>query len=76
LSFFPSHETQYRRHDENGDFKGLYDSIRSNCAGCPTVWDFYSLLVKEATTHLFSQENRKFMDLIGVYRWVTSKKVN
>jgi hypothetical protein len=36
----------------------------------------YSIIVKEATTYLFRQENKKFVDLVEVYRWVTGKKVH
>ncbi|KAH8710144.1 hypothetical protein GQ44DRAFT_830452 [Phaeosphaeriaceae sp. PMI808] len=70
LSFFPSHDSHY-----NGrDFHDLYNSIRHSMNKCENVWDMYSLLVKEATTYLFSQENRKLIDLIETYRWVTGKK--
>jgi len=71
LSFFPSHDAQYHK---NG-FINLYDSIRQNCSSCETVWDLYSILIKEAITYLFRQENRRFTDLIETYRWVTGKKV-
>jgi len=39
------------------------------------IWDFYSLIFKEAATHLFRHENKKFIDLVETYRWVISKKV-
>jgi hypothetical protein len=36
----------------------------------------YSLLVKEAAGYMFNQVNRSSVDMIEIYRWVTSKKVN
>jgi hypothetical protein len=72
LSCFPSHNHSY---SQNGKFRDLYPSIQQNVDGCTTVWDMYSLLVKEAITYLFSQKNRGFTDLIETYRWVTGKKV-
>jgi hypothetical protein len=72
LSFFPAHDAQYNA----SGFTDLYHSIQEDCFGCKTVWDLYSIIVKEATTYLFRQENKKFMDLIEVYRWVTGKKVH
>lgn len=43
---------------------------------CETVWDLYSTLMKEATTHLFHQNNKSFTDLTEIYRWVISDKVS
>ncbi|RYO95467.1 hypothetical protein DL762_000029 [Monosporascus cannonballus] len=71
LSFFPSQDLQY--HGEG--FIDLYVSIRQNCSSCETVWDLYSVLVKEATTYLFRQENRKFTDLIETYSGILSSSL-
>lgn len=71
VTFFPSHVAQYR----NQQFDDLYTSVCGNLEGCATVWDLYALLVKEATTHLFNLKNRKLVDLVETYKWVTSKKV-
>jgi hypothetical protein len=38
------------------------------------VWDLYSLLVKEAVSFLFRQDNRQFTDLVETYRWVIDTK--
>ncbi|KAI6080645.1 hypothetical protein F4821DRAFT_265698 [Hypoxylon rubiginosum] len=70
VTFFPSHNTQY------GDrqFHDLYRSINNAISNCDTIWDLYALLFKEASTYLFSLENRKHMDILGIYRWVASHK--
>ncbi|KAH8802516.1 hypothetical protein F5884DRAFT_473742 [Xylogone sp. PMI_703] len=70
LSFFPAHDAQYH----GSGFTDLYHSIQKDCSSCKTVWHLYSILVKEATTYLFRQENKKFMDFVEMYRWVTGKK--
>jgi hypothetical protein len=72
LSFFPSHHLQYRGNTKG--FTDLYTSVLQNCTGCETVWDLSSLLIKEATSYLFRQDNRQFTDLIETYRWVVGTK--
>ncbi|KAI0528046.1 hypothetical protein F5B22DRAFT_16968 [Xylaria bambusicola] len=56
------------------DFTGLYSRMTKSWNECDSIWSLYSTLVKEATTHIFQQENKKFLDLVETYRWVVSKK--
>jgi hypothetical protein len=72
ISCFPSHVAQY----EGNGFQDLYTTVVSKVARCRSVWEIYSLLTKEAITHLFAQENRTIIDLVETYRWVTGKKVS
>jgi hypothetical protein len=41
-----------------------------------SVSDMYSLLVEESTSYMFSHINKSSLDILEIYRWVTSKKVN
>ncbi|RYN19892.1 hypothetical protein AA0119_g7495 [Alternaria tenuissima] len=65
----------------SASFTGLQDlywSITKSLSHDPqqlrTVKDMYSLLVKEAAGYMFNQVNRSSVDMIEIYRWVTSKK--
>jgi hypothetical protein len=71
ISSFPSSYTP----TQLVGFTSLYECVRKHAAKCETVWDLHSLLVKEATSLLFNQENMAFTDIIETYRWVTNKKV-
>jgi hypothetical protein len=71
LSCFPSGHFQFQKEG----FTDLYNNVREGWSGCKTVWELYSLLAKEATTHLFRLNNRKFTDLMEIYSWVIGKKV-
>lgn len=42
---------------------------------CETVWDLYSILIKQAATFLFNQENKRIADILEIYRWVVNRKV-
>ncbi|KAI1121850.1 hypothetical protein F5Y10DRAFT_255444 [Nemania abortiva] len=70
VSFFPSSSPQGSTHE----FHDLYRSISGSIFECETVWDLYALLCKEASTYLFTSENRRHVDLIETYRWVNNKK--
>jgi hypothetical protein len=71
ISCFPSHDVHY----QVDGFRDLYESLKYWAYTCETVWDLQSIIVEQAITHLFSPRNRKFIDPIEIYRWVTSKKV-
>ncbi|KAK4185380.1 hypothetical protein QBC35DRAFT_389598, partial [Podospora australis] len=64
LSFFPAGALQYH----HSGFTDLYTSISQNWVGCGTAWDLYALLVKEASSFLFRQDNKGFTDKIETYR--------
>ncbi|KAF2681263.1 hypothetical protein K458DRAFT_372123 [Lentithecium fluviatile CBS 122367] len=70
LSFFPSQDAQYT----STGFCDLYSSILSKAGKCADVFDFYALVAKKATNYFFNETDRTFTDLIGLYRWVVSKK--
>ncbi|KAL6825433.1 hypothetical protein J3E69DRAFT_366034 [Trichoderma sp. SZMC 28015] len=66
LSCFPSHHFQYNPRD----FTDIYKSMLESCAASETALDLFSNLVKEATTYLFRQDNKSFLDLLETFRWV------
>ena len=41
-----------------------------------SVADMYLFLTRKVVGYMFSQANRNLVDLVEIYRWVTSKKVN
>lgn len=71
ISSFPSVDIP----DDLRGFTGLYECVRKRATTCKTVWDLHSLLVNEATSLLFNQQNKAFRDIIETYRWVTNRKV-
>ncbi|CAN9315913.1 unnamed protein product [Alternaria alternata] len=61
-----------------GGVQDLYWSITKSLSHAPeqlkNVEDIYLLLVKEATSYMFSQVNRSSVDMVEIYRWVAGKK--
>jgi hypothetical protein len=62
------------------DVQDLYQSIIESLARDPkemkSVADMYLFLTRKVVGYMFSQANRNLVDLVEIYRWVTSKKVN
>lgn len=75
VSCFPSHELQYHG-GQLYDLGDLYEGIQSYVEDCETVWDLFATITDQAITHLWSQRNRKSIDPMEIYRWVTAKKVS
>ncbi|KLP16776.1 uncharacterized protein LW94_2719 [Fusarium fujikuroi] len=71
LSCFPSGDLQYT---SNGEFIDLYTGIQHKWFKHNNIWDAYSTVIKETFTCLFCQENKRFIDLVEIYRWVISEK--
>lgn len=76
ISCFPSHGTHYQA-ESDPKLYDLYNSLTPYLPPnpCETVWDLYASIVQQAITHLHGQWNRKVLDYIEIYRWVTSKMV-
>jgi hypothetical protein len=70
LSFFPSGHLQY----QHIRFTALYESVLESWTRCESVWDLYALLVKEAASFIFRQDNKRFTDLVETYRWAIGTK--
>ncbi|KAF2647564.1 hypothetical protein K491DRAFT_784656 [Lophiostoma macrostomum CBS 122681] len=72
LTFFPSHSFT----DNDARFTDLYRSIEERLTSpeLSTIWDLYSLIIEQATGHLFNRENIRFQDLMETYRWATNEK--
>jgi hypothetical protein len=70
ISFFPSGILQYQA----DGFVDLYTSILSGWTRCDSAWDLYALLVKEATSFMFRQDNMLFTNLVETYRWAIETK--
>lgn len=70
FTVFPCDNLQY----DGCGFTPLYGILRRTWSKHSTVWDLYASVVKEAATHLFRQDNKKFTDLVETYRWVIGKK--
>ncbi|CAN9264589.1 unnamed protein product [Alternaria alternata] len=60
------------------DVQDLYQSIIESLARDPkemkSVADMYLFLTRKVVGYMFSQANRNLVDLVEIYRWVTSKK--
>ncbi|KAL6412243.1 hypothetical protein AUP68_04626 [Ilyonectria robusta] len=82
VSFFPSHDFQFNdpstfsadSPSSTSKFRDLYSSIKFHSGQCKNVYDLNSLIVEQAMTSLFGLENRKFGDLLGIYRWAIGNK--
>ncbi|KAH6989299.1 hypothetical protein BKA56DRAFT_575472 [Ilyonectria sp. MPI-CAGE-AT-0026] len=82
VSFFPSHDFQFSdpstfsadSPSSTSKFRDLYSSIKFHSGQCKNVYDLNSLIVEQAMTSLFGLENRKFGDLLGIYRWAIGNK--
>ncbi|KAK3294459.1 uncharacterized protein B0H64DRAFT_188360 [Chaetomium fimeti] len=70
LSFFPSGDLQYK----HVGFTALYESVLESWTLCESAWDLYALLVKEAASFIFRQDNKRFTDLVETYRWAIGTK--
>lgn len=70
LSFFPSGDLQYK----HAGFTALYESVLESWTLCESVWDLHALLVKEAASFIFRQDNKRFTDLVETYRWAIGTK--
>lgn len=83
MSFFPSHDFQFSdpstfstdSPSNTSKFRDLYSGIKFHSGQCKNVYDLNSLIVEQAMTSLFGLENRKFGDLLGIYRWAIGNKV-
>ncbi|KAH6856234.1 hypothetical protein B0I37DRAFT_72003 [Chaetomium sp. MPI-CAGE-AT-0009] len=71
LSFFPSGDLEYK----HTSFTPLYESVLESWTLCESAWDLYALLVKEAASFIFRQDNKQqFTDLVETYRWAIGTK--
>ncbi|QGI69594.1 hypothetical protein CEK26_013550 [Fusarium fujikuroi] len=62
------------QYTSNGEFIDLYTGIQHKWFKHNNIWDAYSTVIKETFTCLFCQENKRFIDLVEIYRWVISEK--
>ncbi|KAJ4400457.1 hypothetical protein N0V91_008711 [Didymella pomorum] len=72
ITCFPSGDAH--QHAQSPHLEDLYESIESQQRSYETVWDFQYAIVYQAITFLHKQKNRKIVDWVEIYRWVTSKK--
>ncbi|CAM1504717.1 Fc.00g023080.m01.CDS01 [Cosmosporella sp. VM-42] len=82
VTFFPSHELQLvnshspatSSSSTNPKFHDLYSAMMLQCQSCWNIVLFTRVLVETSVTSLFRLENRKFADLLGIYRWAIGNK--